>query len=76
MIYNLSQGLGIPIGEALYEWSYENLLLFGRSTPSYSSLRKKKEGGGKKWDGSMDANDPGNFKINPNSGNPDEEYIV
>lgn len=74
MIYNLSQGLGIPPRELLYEWSYENLLLMSRATPSYG----KDDGGTERrqWDARLDANDPANFALNPNSGDDDEEYVI
>ena len=74
MIYNLSQGLGIPIDDVLHKWSYENLLLFSRATPSYGS--DKNEESEDKWDESLDANNPENFTINENSNMEDEEFIV
>ena len=76
LIYNLSQGLGIPPRELLYEWSYENLLLMSRATPDYRSQRKEDTGQKPRWNPALDANEPDNFTINPNSDDEDEEYIV
>lgn len=73
MIYNLSQITGIPIHDVLYTWSFENLLLFSRATPSYDtdSEEEKEE----EWDERLNANNPDNFSINENSDTEDEEYI-
>lgn len=73
MIYNLSQITGISIHDVLYTWSFENLLLFSRATPSYDtdSEEEKEE----EWDERLNANNPDNFSINENSDTEDEEYI-
>lgn len=41
MIWSLSQSIGIPIEDILYKWSFENILLFSRATPSYESETKE-----------------------------------
>lgn len=74
-MWNLSQATGLSIEDILYKWSYENVLLFSRATPSYDTADKKEEKD-EKWNPKFDANDPNNFSINPNSENDDEEYIV
>lgn len=73
MIYNLSRITGLSIYDVLYTWSFENLLLFSRATPSYEtdSEEEKEE----EWDERLDANNPDNFSINENSDTEDEEYI-
>lgn len=75
MIWNLSQTTGLSIDDILYRWSFENVLLFNRATPSYDTDNKddKEE---EKWNPKLDANDPDNFTINPNSEDEDEEYIL
>ena len=73
MIYNVSQGLGITVEDVLYKWSYENLLLMSRATPSYDVKKKDDK---PEWDESKDANIPENFSINENSNIKDEEFIV
>lgn len=75
MIWNLSQSTGLSIEDVLYKWSYENLLLFRSATPSYDTKEQEDEKE-KKWNPKLDANDPRNFRVNPNSDNEDEEYIV
>lgn len=37
MIWSLSQSTGLSIDDILYKWSFENILLFSRATPSYES---------------------------------------
>lgn len=59
LVYNLSQVTGIPVYDVLYKWSFENILLFSRATPSYDVEEEKKE---KEWDERLDANNPDNFK--------------
>lgn len=75
MIYNLSQNTGLSIDDILYKWSFENVLLFSRATPSYDT-DSKEEKNKNKWNPALDANNPDNFSINPNSDNDDEEYVV
>lgn len=75
MIWNLSQATGLTIEDILYKWSYENVLLLSRATPSYDT-KKDKDDEEKKWNPKLDANNPDNFKINQNSDNEDEEYVV
>ena len=75
MIWSLSQSTGLSIDDILYKWSFENVLLFSRATPSYDT-DEKEEKQEEKWDPALDANNPDNFSINPNSDNEDEEYIV
>lgn len=74
MIYNLSQITGIPIHDVLYTWSFENLLLFSRATPSYDTDSEEEEKE-EEWDERLNANNPDNFSINENSDTEDEEYI-
>ena len=59
LVYNLSQSTGIPVYDVLYKWSFENILLFSRATPSYDVEEEKEE---KEWDERLDANNPDNFK--------------
>lgn len=59
--------------EALYTWSYENLLLLSRSAPGYGA--EKEEDGDQGLDASKVADNPGNFNISENSGIEDEEII-
>lgn len=75
MIWNLSQSTGLSIEDVLYNWSYENVLLFSMSTPSYD-VEDKEEPKKAKWVEALDMNNPKNIRINPNSDNEDEEYIV
>ena len=75
MIWNLAQITGLSIEDVLYKWSYENVLLFSRATPSYDT-EDDNEKEGKKWNPRLDANNPDNFSIKPNSENEDEEYVV
>ena len=74
MIWNLSQSTGLSIEDVLYNWSYENVLLFSMSTPSYDT--DKYDHDDNKWVEALDMNNPSNIRINPNSDNDDEEYIV
>lgn len=75
MIWSLAQSTGLSIEDILYKWSFENVLLLSRATPSYDTndTDNNEEG---KWNPALDANDPNNFTINPNSEDEDEEYIV
>lgn len=41
MIWGLAQSTGLSIEEILYKWSFENVLLFSRATPSYESETEK-----------------------------------
>lgn len=77
MIWSLSQSTGLSIEDILYKWSFENVLLFSRATPSYDT-DDNEEGNSqkKKWVEALDMNNPANIRINPNSENDDEEYIV
>lgn len=75
MIWSLSQSTGLSIDDILYKWSFENVLLFSRATPSYDT-DEKEEKQEEKWNPALDANNPDNFSINPNSDDEDEEYIV
>lgn len=75
MIWSLSQSTGLSIDDILYKWSFENVLLFSRATPSYDT-DEKEEKQEEKWNQALDANNPDNFSINPNSDDEDEEYIV
>lgn len=54
----MSKGLGMSIREVLYEHSYQQLLLFSSTLPTYDFDSSKKDD---KWDDSLDANDPSNF---------------
>lgn len=82
MIWSLSQSTGLSIDDILYKWSFENVLLFSRATPSYDTDEKEEKNEEelnpnlKEWNPALDANDPDNFSINPNSDDEDEEYIV
>lgn len=77
MIWSLSQSTGLSIEDILYKWSFENVLLFSRSTPSYDTDDKEENNTNKKkWVEAIDMNNPANIMINPNSENDDEEYIV
>lgn len=59
--------------EVLYAWSYENLLLLSRATPSYGGGKDKDET--PEWDASKVADNPENFTIRSNSNIEDEEII-
>lgn len=74
MIWSLSQSTGLSIDDVLYNWSYENVLLFSMSTPSYDT--DKDDPDDNKWVEALDMNNPSNIKLHPNSDNEDEEYIV
>lgn len=74
MIWNLSQITGISIEDILYKWSYENVLLFSRATPSFDKDEPETEP--ERFDPRLDANDPDKFAINPNSEDEDEEYVI
>ena len=83
MIYALSQSTGIPAYDILYKWSFENVLLLSRAVPSYS-VDEEQDGNEDKWDEidrfkwnpKLDANDPDNFVIKPNSNIEDEEFVI
>ena len=77
MIWSLSQSTGFSIEDILYKWSFESVLLFSRATPSYDTEYKEESTCKKrKWIEALDMNNPANIRINPNSENEDEEYIV
>ncbi|MCI7356920.1 MAG: hypothetical protein MSK40_04315 [Parabacteroides sp.] len=75
MIWSLAQSTGLSIEDILYKWSFENVLLFSRATPSYDT-GEKEEDSKPKFIEALDMNNPDNIRINPNSENDDEEYIV
>ena len=77
MIYALSQSTGISAYDILYKWSFENVLLISKAVPSYS-IEDEEPGNnvGFKWDDRLDANNPDNFTINPNSSLEDEEFVI
>lgn len=56
--------LNITPEAALYDISYQNLLLFSSATPYYDDEKEYK------WDPKLDANNPDNFKSEK-----DEEII-
>ena len=58
----------------LHKWSYENLLLFSRSTPSCGSDKEEEQE--RQWDERLDANNPDNFEIKENSNIEDEELVI
>lgn len=63
MIWNLSQSTGLSIEDILYKWSFENVLLFSRATPSYD-IETEEEKAKRKRDEEFDrydANVVGNF---------------
>ena len=47
-----------------------------RATPDYRSQRKEDTGQKPRWNPALDANEPDNFTISPNSDDEDKEYIV
>lgn len=53
----MSKNLGISPDYILNELSYENLIMYGYSLPTYNS-----DGETDEWDDSIDANNPDNFK--------------
>lgn len=53
----MSKNLGISLDYILNELSYENLIMYGYSLPTYNS-----DGETDEWDDSIDANNPDNFK--------------
>lgn len=61
----MSKNLGITPDYILNELSYENLIMYGYSVPSYDSDDKKDD-----WDDSIDANNPDNF-----SDTDEEEFV-
>ena len=63
----MSKNLGVSIDYILDEMSYENLIMYGYSTPAPESGKKDDD-----WDDSLDANNPDNF----NSDNEEEEEFV
>lgn len=76
MIYALSQSTGIPAYDILYKWSFENVLLISRAAPSYSTDEEQDNSNEFKWDDRLDANNPLNFEIHPNSSLEDEEFVI
>lgn len=77
MIYALSQSTGIPAYDILYKWSFENVLLISRAAPSYSTDEEEQDNSNEfKWDERLDANNPLNFEIHPNSNIEDEEFVI
>lgn len=64
----MSKNLDAPLDYILNEMSYENLIMYGYSIPSYEPRKK----GEKEWDESLDASNPDNFK---NSNDEEEEYV-
>lgn len=53
----MSKNLGISPDYILNELSYENLIMYGYSLPTYNS-----DGETDEWDDSIDANNTDNFK--------------
>lgn len=62
MILGVCKNIGCTPDYALYEMSYANVILYSRATPTYEDIKEGKEKK-KKWDDSLDANNPGNFSI-------------
>ena len=62
-----AKNLGVSPHYVLYEISYENVIMYGKATPSYNDLKEKA------WDPTLDANDPNNFINNANN---EEEIII
>lgn len=60
-----AKNLGITPEQALYDYSYKNLLLFSAATPQFDDEEDK-------WDSKIDANDPDNFR---NESNDNEEFV-
>lgn len=52
----MAKNLGVPPDYVLNEMSYENLIMYGNSTPTFDSEKKEDD-----WDDSLDANNPANF---------------
>ena len=52
----MSKNLGLTPDYILNELSYENLIMYGYSLPSYDTGSEAEE-----WDDSIDANNPDNF---------------
>lgn len=52
----MSKNLGLTPDYILNEISYENLIMYGYSLPSYDGVSEQEE-----WDDSIDANNPDNF---------------
>ncbi len=54
----MSKNIGASLDYILNEMSYENLVMYGYSIPSYEPKNKKEC----QWDSRLDANNPDNFK--------------
>ncbi len=61
MILGVCKNIGCTPDYALYEMSYANVTLYSRATPTYEDIKESK--GKKKFDESLDANNPDNFNM-------------
>lgn len=57
------KNLGCTPNQILYDYSWQNLMLYTAATPAYDDVEEKE------WDERLDANNPANFK------GKDVEYI-
>ena len=64
----MSKNLGVSIDYILDNMSYENLIMYGYSTPSPENSKKDDD-----WDDSLDANNPDNFS---GDNEEEEEFVV
>lgn len=55
--------MGVSVDTVLYDMSWQNLVLYSAATPQFDDEKEKK------WDESLDANNPDNF------GGDEIEYV-
>lgn len=67
-MYCTAKNLGVSPDYVLNEMSYLNVLMYGYATPQYNFKKDKEQ---RKWDDSLDANNPDNFK----SDSDEEEFV-
>lgn len=58
MIVAWAKNLGITPHAALWDYSYESLVMYARATPVFDGA----EDGADEWDEALDANDPRNTR--------------
>ena len=63
MILGVCKNIGCTPDYALYEMSYANVILYSRATPTYDDIKESRESKKKKFDKSLDANNPDNFHL-------------
>jgi hypothetical protein len=61
MILGVCKNIGCTPDYAMHQMSYANVILFSRATPTYDDVKESNDK--KKFDESLDANNPANINI-------------